>query len=367
MYINNTISICMLMGNMGHGGVENIVTNYIRHLADKKIEIDIILHENSSFPQIHVLERLNITIFTIPEYSKPISYHKALYNIFNKKRYTILHAHISTMNLFPILAAWRANIPIRISHNHSTAYWGEGIKTIIKYIMRPTACLLATNYFSCGEYAGRWMYGNKFFDSGKVIVVPNAIDSSSYAFNYEDRRVVRAGIGLDESNFVVGHVGRFVYQKNHRFLLNIFKKIKEKSPRAILLLIGEGPLQERIENQAKSLGISDAVIFCGKKSDLGKWYSAMDCFMLPSFYEGLPIVGVEAQANGLPCLFSEAISNEIILMDNAAMLPLTCTETWASRAVEGARCRVQFPESYEISKQAEKLYDIYQKLARGVC
>ncbi|MDR2819161.1 MAG: glycosyltransferase, partial [Desulfovibrio sp.] len=150
------ISVAMLMGNMNRGGVEAVVMNYIRFLTvGDNPAIDVILHEGSSFPQRRELEALKVNIRLIPSYFSPLAYHRALFALFARQRYTIVHAHISTMNLFPLLAARRAGVPVRICHSHSTAHWEEGMKTLCKYLLRIPARAYATDYFACGEYPGR--------------------------------------------------------------------------------------------------------------------------------------------------------------------------------------------------------------------
>jgi glycosyltransferase EpsF len=363
--MSSAISIAMLMGNMGEGGVEAVVMNYLRELARKDIHIDIILHKNSSFPQRRELEALNVQFHAIPSYARPFAYHKALLALFRQRRYAIVHAHVSTMNLFPLLAAWKAGVPVRICHNHSTAHWGEGIKTLLKFILRFPARLFATDYFACGEYSGRWMFGDRLVEAGRVFILPSAIDGKAYAFQAEARNRVRRDLGLEESCFAVGHVGRFVYQKNHGFLLNIFAAVKRQRPDSVLLLIGEGPLRPRLAEKAESLGISGSVRFLGTRDDLGAWYSAMDVLVLPSFYEGLPLVAVEAQANGLPCLLSTNITKEALLADNAAMLSLEQSpEVWVAGALASSRRDADFPAAFAIEEQAGSLYTAYRHFAR---
>jgi glycosyltransferase EpsF len=363
--MNSAVSVAMIMGNMDNGGVEAVVMNYIRQLVDKDIRVDVLLHEETAFPQRQELETLNIPFYTIPSYSRPFAYQKALLSLFRHRRYAIVHAHISTMNLFPLLAAWRAGIPVRICHNHSTAHWGEGIKTLLKYILRLPARLFATDYFACGEYAGRWMYGNRLFDAGRVFMLPNAIDSKVYSFHEEARNRIRHELDLEESCFVVGHVGRFVYPKNHAFLLDIFAAIKRRRPHSALLLIGEGPLQACLEKKARSLRISDAVKFLGTRETMGAWYSAMDVLVLPSFYEGMPMVAVEAQANGLRCLLSANITTEALLTENATMLSLKQgPDAWATEALASSRCAVNLPAAFAIEAQAKSLCAAYRHFVR---
>lgn len=308
--MNEPLRVAQVLNHMDSGGIEAVVLNYYRHIDRSKVQFDFYFAADSSLPQRTELERLGAGLYAIPAYSRPVAYHKALYAAFKQRNYKIVHAHLSTMSVFPLLAAWRAGVPVRICHNHSTAHWGEGVKTLLKYILRPFNKIFATDWFACGETAGRWMYGDGAFDSGRVTVLPNAIDTAKFAFDETARIELRKELGIPQDAFVVGHVGRFMYQKNHRFLVEIFAELCRQKPESRLLLIGEGELKEEIRQQARALGLQDKVIFTGARQDVNKLYSTMDVFCLPSFYEGMPVVAWEAQANGLPCVFADTITRE---------------------------------------------------------
>ena len=332
------IRVAQVLNRMDSGGIESVVMNYYRHMDREKVQFDFYLAEGSSFPQREELERLGAGIYLIPPYSRVVKYHRVLYKAFKKRRYKIVHAHLSTMSVFPLFAAWRAGVPVRICHNHTTAYWGEGIKTLLKYILRPFNKIFATDYFACGETAGRWMFGNRCFDSGRVTVMPNAIDAEKFAFDPEERIALREELGIPQDAFVVGHVGRFTYAKNHSFLLDIFYELLKTRPDARLLLIGGGELESRIRSKAKRLGIEKSVIFAGVRSDVNRLYSVMDAFCLPSLYEGLGMAAWEAQANSLPVLLSNKVPMETIVNESCRCLPLKdVVKVWATVLQKGKR------------------------------
>ena len=299
------IRVAQVLNRMDSGGVEAVVMNYYRHIDRKQVQFDFYFAKDSVFPQREELEKMGAGIYPIPSYTKVFSYHRVLHHAFKRGNYQIVHAHLSTMSVFPLFAAWRAGIPVRICHNHSTAHWGEGKKTLLKYLLRPFAKVFATDYFACGEKAGRWMYGNRCFERGRVHVMPNAIDTKKFVYDEEAKRCLRAELDIPQDAFVLGHVGRFMYQKNHAFLLRVFQRLLSSRQDAWLLLIGEGERMKLIRSEVEKMGIEGKVRFTGTRSDVAKLYSAMDVFCLPSFYEGLPVVALEAQANGLPCLFSD--------------------------------------------------------------
>ena len=362
------LRIAQVLNRMDSGGIESVVMNYYRHIDRNRIQFDFYFAANSTFPQREELERLGAGVFLVPPYNHPFAYHQTLYHAFKKRKYAIVHAHLSTMSVFALFAAWRAGVPVRICHNHTTAHWGEGKKTLLKYILRPFNKLFATDYFACGEKAGRWMYGNRCFNAGRVHVMPNAIDTKKYEFDQDARVRLRNELNIPQNAFVVGHVGRFMYQKNHPFLLQVFKEVLRLRENAFLLLVGEGELQETIRQSVREQGLEDKVVFTGARQDVSKLYSAMDVFCLPSFYEGLPVVALEAQANGLPCVFSDRMTEEILLTSKAVQLALDDPERWA-RTVLAFSQRTEELENrhYNIEMAQQNLSKYYiqkEKLAR---
>ena len=332
------IRIAQVLNRMDSGGIETVVLNYYRHIDRSRVQFDFYYAAGSTVPRRAEMEGLGAGLYPIPPYSRVRSYHRALYRAFKARGYRIVHVHLSTMSVFALFAAWRAGVPVRICHDHSTAHWGEGAKTLLKYILRPLNKPLATHWFACGERAGRWMYGDKAFDAGKVTVMPNAIDTARFAFDPAARRQLRAELGLAEDAFVVGHVGRFTYAKNHRFLLEIFAELQKRRPQARLLLVGEGELEQKVRRQVRALGLEKAVIFTGVRADVNRLYSVMDVFCLPSYYEGLGMVAWEAQANGLPCVLSQQVPPEAALADNVYRLRLEQPLTeWVDRLLDPRR------------------------------
>ena len=209
-------------------------------------------------------------------------------------------------------------------------------------------------------------------DSGKVTIINNAIDLKKYAFVPEKRKALRKELGL-KNEFVVGHVGRFMFQKNHDFLIDVFAEVLKKSPQAILLLIGDGPLKSKIANKVKLLGIADHVKFLGLRKDVQALYNVMDLFVLPSHYEGLPVVGVEAQANGLPCLISTAVTQETKLTSSLTFYNLSLgKEQWAEKILSFPKERNQDVAKemrlagFDIYYSAQRLEEEYMSIRGGL-
>lgn len=219
---------------------------------------------------------------------------------------------------------------MRICHNHSAGTGrGEAAKNLMKYALRPFAKVFATDYCACSQYAGAWLFGRRSMERGKVMILHNAIDLDKFRFDPRTRDEVRRELNL-EGKFVVGHVGRFCAPKNHSFLIEIFAEVQKRTQGAVLLLAGDGELVGAVKEKAARLGLEEPARFLGIRSDVARLYQAMDVFVLPSLYEGLPVVGVEAQAAGLPCVFSGAVTREAELTDHVQFLPLNSgAEQWA--------------------------------------
>lgn len=365
------VRVAHILGKMSHGGVESVVMDYFRHIDSSMVQFDFFADSDSAVIPQEQIEALGGRVFIIPPYQKPFSYHKSLVKLLKQNKYKIVHSHINTMNVFPLMAAWRAKVPVRICHNHSTAHKSEGIKACFKFILRPFVRLFATEYFACGEYAGRWMFGNKLFDSGKVRVIKNTIDFERFSFSCNTRKRIKKELVLS-GKLVIGHVGRFTQQKNHMFLLEIFREVVKMQQNAMLLLIGDGPLREKIVRQARNYRLEENIIFAGITDRPEDYYCAMDIFVLPSLFEGLPIVAMEAQASGLPVIMSDKITPEANISGKAVFLPLDIpAERWANIILaETLRGRENnIPEetrTYDINVAARDLHRIYEELLDSI-
>ena len=302
--------VAQIMGKWVGGGVESVIMNYYRHLDHSKIQFDFICDEDSTRIPYDEIKKLGGRVFLVPKYQKLPKYLKALEKIFKENQYRIVHSNINTLSVFPLYAAKKAGVPIRISHSHSTSNPKEWKRNLIKNILRPFSKRYATDYFACSELAGRYLFGNKTFDRGKVKIIHNAIDIDKFRFDEEARKKLRKEFGIKDSTIVIGHVGRFVQQKNHTFLVDVFKEYHKKNPDSKLLLVGSGPLEKKIKSKVRKLGLNEAVLFLGQRDDTDKLYSAMDVFCLPSLYEGLGLALIEAQANGLKSITNSNIPRE---------------------------------------------------------
>ena len=254
------------------------------------------------------------------------------------------------------------------SHNAGFGAAGNGIRFISK-ILKPLIPLFCDNFYGCSELAARFLFPRSIIESGRCSVLPNGIDLEKYDYNEAVRREIRKKLNL-EGKYVVGHAGRFTDQKNHSFLLDIFQAVHRKNPNTVLLLFGVGELQEAMKNKARTLGIEDAVIFYGASNEMNKMWQAMDVFVMPSLHEGLPVTGVEAQASGLPCVFSDAITKEVGLTSNTEFLSLQeKPDVWAEHVLKyinvqrKSERKILEQAGYDIQQTADTLAQLYLNVA----
>ena len=368
--MSNIVRIAQIIGRNAKGGVESVVFNYYNFIDKSKFQFDLIIHSDSPYEIPDDIVQLGCKVYKVPPYKYLFSYIKALKHIFQTGNYEIVHSHMSTISVFTLFAAKMANIPVRIAHSHVTAGKGKGefLRNIFKYILRLFSKLFPTHLFACSEYAGRWMFGNKAFEEGKITIINNAIDYKKFIYNKKIREKIRNSLNLKDE-FVVGSVGRFMPQKNHDFLIDIFYDVFKKNNKSALLLIGDGELRTHIEGKVKRLNLQDNVFFLGVRDDVNELFQAMDVFVLPSLYEGLGMVAVEAQVSGLPTIVSNRLPNEVKLLNLIEFLDLNeKSEKWAE-SILSKRCFERLDISNEanikkfsVSDEVKKLEAIYHNL-----
>lgn len=324
------LRVAHVVGKMVGGGVESVVMNYYRHVDRDRIQFDFIVDQDSTVVPQDEIEALGGRVVPVPPYQQPTEYMPALVSVFRDNGYRIVHSHLNALSLFPLTAARIAGVPVRIAHSHSTAGGGELLRNALKYSLRPFSKLSATHLFACSRQAGEWLFGARAVERGDATIWPNAIELARFAYNPTTRERLRRELGLS-GRFVVGHVGRFSNQKNHAFLIDVFAGIVRREPRAALLLVGDGELRSQVEERVRRLGLVGRVQFMGMRPDVADLYQAMDVFVVPSFYEGGPIVAVESQAAGLACVCSDACSPDVGLLSTTRFMALEQgAESWAS-------------------------------------
>lgn len=290
------------------GGVENFFMNYYSKMDFTKFQFDFVtIHDDMVYKE-EVSEHGNV--FVVENYNKhPLKYYSSVKKIIEENNYDIVHVNLlSCANIIPLLVAKKCKVKNIIAHSHNANIPKGLVRKVLDKVNKKKMLKCATNYYACSKLAGDWMFGK----DTNYTLINNKISFSKFAYNEKARNDIRWGLNIKNS-FVIGHIGRFSQQKNHEFLIRTFKLIKDKEPdkKIKLLLVGDGELKDKCMELAENLGVRGDIITTGMVSNSFDYYSVFDIFTLPSLFEGLPLVGVEAQISGVKCLFSSNITSEL--------------------------------------------------------
>lgn len=363
------IRVLHVIGIMNRGGAETMIMNLYRNIDRTKVQFDFV--ENSFEPAAfdEEIRALGGRIYHCPHYNgKNHFQYKKWWNDFfaeHAGEYGIIHGHIgSTAAIYLKIARRFGLFTIAHSHNVRTQL---NVREIIYAIYSYPVRFIADQCFACSKAAGISRYGQKIGnDSGRCIVFHNAIDTEQFHFDPSERNAMRTRLRVN-GRIVIGHVGRFSEQKNHGFLLRVFHNIVAKAPNAVLLLVGDGALREKIETYITDHGLRENVILTGIQNDVAPYYQAMDVFLFPSLYEGLPVTLVEAQTSGLPCVISDMVPGESILAPD--LVTVQSLEQSAEQWADHVLARLQGERTdhsdviklcgYDISETAKWLEGFY--------
>ena len=323
--------VLQVLGGTTLGGAESRIMDIYRNIDRTKIQFDFVVHNTREDYYNQEIRSLGGKIYRIPQFRfyNILSYRKAWRIFFHEHlEFVAVHGHMTSTAAIYLPIAKENGIPITIAHARS-AGTDPGLKGMLTRWMRKHLYECADYCFTCSKIAGDAVFGAKNMQSGKIQIIPNAIDISNYVYDGVVRKQIREEYGLQDA-YVIGHVGRFHYAKNHIFLLDIFSEIYKKKEDARLLLLGEGSLLPEIQEKAVRLGIREKVIFAGNQSNVRDYYQAMDYLVFPSHFEGLPGTIVEAQAAGLRCLISDTIAEEVAVTELVKTMSLRkSAEDWA--------------------------------------
>lgn len=354
--------------DLGKNGISTCVLNYWDVLKDMGIETDV-LAPNQVDEEIKRRFAKNGSILYELTFrnSEPWKYFLKLRQIIKKGNYDIIHVHGNSATMaVELTAAFLAGCRVRIAHSHNTTC--QHMKA--HRLLLPLFNRMYTHGAACGREAGKWLFGTKDF-----LVLPNGIRIEEYKYSEEAGRDYREAKGISSDTILIGHIGLFNYQKNQEFLVRVFAGLLKQSHDYMLLLAGDGELKERTENLVSHLKIEDHVIFTGNEEDVPACLSAMDLFVLPSRFEGLPYVLVEAQAAALPCIVSSSVTKEADLTGLLRFVDGFCEEEWIKaiteqkkgHAVEKYAC-IQGElrrKGYDIRHNGGMLADFYEKCILG--
>ncbi len=350
------VRVLQISGNMNMGGQETFIMNVYRNVDRSKIQFDFVVHSKERGYYDDEIEKLGGRIYRITPMTKNIFKHcKELKNVIKKGKYEIVHRHTSSSIVFiDLLIAKICGVKKRIVHSHNNL----SKNVILHKIFRPFLNLLSTDKMACSIEAAKWLFGNKYCKCAEV--VNNGVELTKFLFNKEIRNLIRKKYDV-EDNIIIGHVGRFDYQKNHNYILKIFSKVIEKNDKYRLWLVGEGAIKEEIKQKAKEENIEKYIKFFGIVDNVNELLQGMDIFVFPSIYEGLGISLVEAQISGLKCIVSENIQNEAIITNNVKMIKLEQDNLWCKEIEEiqnGYNRQIKIDDkvdSFNIKKVAENL------------
>lgn len=344
---------------MGYEGMSSVIMNYLENMDKSDLEIVIATFSNTEKKLIDRLSKYS-KIIILPNRKKNLL--KYIFSLKSElsKGYDVFHIHgNSGTMIIEVIIAKLCKIKKIITHAHNT----RCSHPIINAIFKKRMSSLADVRLSCSYESGKWLYNNYNY-----IVLNNAIDLDSYSLNLEKRKKLRRKLNLDDE-FIIGHSGRFSQQKNHPYLIDIFYEFQKKYQNSKLILLSDGPDYEKIVTKVKELCIQNKVIFLGRRSDANLFYQVMDCFVLPSRWEGLPLVALEAQASNLPTYLSDNITKDAKCNSNVKFISIESSPSyWADiiykdfmkgyNREEGINLQMVGSE-FDIKSEASKLRKIY--------
>ena len=375
--MSEPIRVLHVIGIMNRGGAETMIMNLYRHIDRSKVQFDFV--ENSREPAAFDEEILDLggRIYRCPHYNgkNHFTYVKWWNDFFkaHPKEYPIVHGHLgSTAAIYLSIAKKYGAYAIAHSHSSGTDH---SLRSYLYQMMSYNTRNVADYFFACSEAAGKDRFGRKVISGDHYAGLNNAIDVNHFSYNSRVREVVRDELGIGQNQLVVSHIGRYTKEKNHEFILKIFSELRKLGLGARLLMIGDGTLRTHIMQMAEQASLSSDVIFTGVRSDVERLMQAMDVFVLPSLYEGLPVTMVEAQAAGLPCIISDKVPPECILTEGLVdVMPLSASPgAWAEkilakRAIPRTDRRAEIAaHGFDITTEAVKLQEFYLKAYEQNC
>lgn len=330
----------------GHaGGIDRYMLNLFNEIHGEQVQFDFYTSKIESRLKQDLSER-RAHLFEIADLKHPLRQYMDFKHIFQKEKYDTVYFNFSTaLGFLGPIAAKKCGIKKIVIHSHTTDFdisnpYKRKLMTILHTACRKILYRYGTDFYACSTEAGNWLFPNEIVNSERFQIAKNSIQLEKFLFNDKLRMQVRQELNL-ENACVIGHVGNFVYQKNHEFLLEAFCEFSKNVPNAKLLLIGDGVLFEMIQMKAAQLNIQDMVIFLGRRADANVYLQAMDIFAFPSNFEGLGIVAIEAQAAGLPCICSNHVPLDAGITDLCKFVSIDADNAVAlwSKAFEEAKGR----------------------------
>lgn len=362
------IKIVIAATSLEMTGISSVIMNYITYLDKQKYDLTVIAGSKINKLYAEKCKQNAVKLIRLPNKREHTwHYYSLLYKYLSRGKYDIFHVNGSSSTMgIDLMIAKCAGIKIRIAHSHNTTT--ENMK--IHRLLKPLFNLMYTDALACGNEAGKWLFGNN-----KFTVIPNGFSIDTFKFNEKVRENIRTRLKISDDTEVIGHVGRFNFQKNHDFILRIFESYLQLNPKSVLLLLGNGPDYEKVKAKIQEKQLENKVILYGETNKPNHMYMAMDKFIFPSRFEGLPVTLLEAQITGLPAVISSVITDEVVLSNNVQFETLESSpEKWARDLWTLPKIdRDEFFNShllkfkpYEITSSVQKLSRVYDEAYKRV-
>ncbi len=311
------INVCMIVKNLDLNGISSVVMNYLLHMDVNKYSFSIITGDSVANKYFDACLNNNITLYRLPVH-KNVKYYMLLYKTLKDNKFDVVHINGSSATIgVELFIAYLCGIKNRVVHSHNSM----GNHILVHFLLKPIVRILSTDKIACSESAGKWMFKKNYS------ILSNGFEIEQYKFDLKNREEIRKKLNVDD-RIVIGHTGRINHQKNQKFLISLFEKLCKSNPKYALLLVGDGPEMNYIEELIHSSEYKDNIILYGSSNNVSKLYSAMDIFAFPSLYEGLGISALEAQINGLYCVASSNVPIQAKITDNIVFLNLNDEQKW---------------------------------------
>ncbi|MBP5634104.1 glycosyltransferase [Candidatus Saccharibacteria bacterium] len=359
--------ILHILGGLDHGGAEAYLVNSLRNIDHSKYEFGVVTfmppREGDKYAYEDELKAMGVKLYRVTDtrFKNPRKFEADIAKIVKDGNYGIVHSHIDFMSALSLTGAKKGGAKVRIAHSHNTNNTKINSKKmrLISAVLRKKLNRVATVRVACGEAAGEFLFGK-----GKPFtVIHNGIDLNRFRFNANTRHKMREKCGFDDDAIILLNIGRLEAQKNQEHLIDIFGDYSRKHKNAYLMILGDGSLRKTLEDKIAGERLGEKVLLMPPQSDTERYYAMADIFMLPSLFEGVPTVGIEAQASGLKCLFSDKVPAETKLIDSTEFIPLDGDWLGAMKPAEdrGAAVKDSRVKAYDIKETVKKLEEVYDK------
>lgn len=368
--MSTPIRLAISLNKCDSGGQKSLVFAYLRSFDPKRIKFDLIVDSDSNSIPYDDVKDLGGKLHVIPPYQNIVAHLKALKKIFRENKYDVLYTVNNTMNLFPLYMAYKAGIKVRVSESLTMASPLERKKTMMKNVLKRFSHCFCNYMMANGKDCGIYQFGEKAYNQGNVEIYLTPVNAKENTFDSELREKTRSDFGWNEK-VIYGFIARFELQKNPLFLLDILNEIAQKQENSHFVIIGAGAMEQQMLDKIKNLKLDERISWLGRREDIKQFYMAFDAFLLPSLYEGLPVVGIESQAAGLPVFFSENVTREagiaelghFISLDKPAneWADIIIRETQKSMPQRRGREEDLRKAGFDAVTEAERLTEFFEK------